>query len=101
MEEQQMRTLKFALLAATFIAVAPFAAQAAVADFSFFGPGVAGYLQLTYGPNTDTNYPGLAFEVTNITGVFSDSNAGLKILNAPVGPLVPIRHDAPEPGNTA
>ena len=93
-----MRTLKSALLVATLIA-APLAAHAAVADINFFGPGVSGSLQVTFGPNTDQHYPGQAFEVTNITGVFSDSNNGLNIVNAPVGPLVPIRQDMPEPGN--
>ena len=93
-----MRTLKSTLLVATLIA-APLAAQAAVADINFFGPGVSGSLHLTFGPNTDADYPGQAFEVTNITGIFSDSNNGLNIVNAPVGPLVPIRQDMPEPGN--
>ena len=38
-----------------------------------------------------------AFEVTGISGTFSDLNIG--IINASVGPLVPITRDTPEPDN--
>ena len=37
------------------------------------------------------NYPN-ALEVTGISGTFSDTNIG--IVNASVGPLVPINHDS-------
>jgi hypothetical protein len=47
---------------------------------------------------TDAKYP-QAFELTGITGVFSDTNNGLNIVNMPVGPLEPIEHDTPEPTN--
>ncbi len=40
-----------------------------------------------------------AFEVTGISGTFSDSNNGLNIVNAPIGALVPIKHDTPDPTN--
>jgi hypothetical protein len=60
--------------------------------------GVSGALVLTYGVATDAKYPN-AFEVTGISGFFSDSNNGLNIVNAPVGPLVAITHDTPETGN--
>jgi hypothetical protein len=53
---------------------------------------------LTYGAATDAKYPG-AFEVTGISGSFSDTNNGLNINNAPVGSLVPITRDTPEPTN--
>lgn len=94
-----MRTLKSALLAATIIATAPFAAQATIADLNFSGPGISGSLHLAYGPNTDAKYPGQAFEITNVTGVFSDTNNGLNIVNTPILSLVPVTHDTPEPGN--
>jgi hypothetical protein len=73
-------------------------ANAATFEFSFAGPGVSGTLELTYGASTDATYP-QAFEVTGISGTFSDSNNGLNIVNAPVGPLEPINHATPEPTN--
>jgi hypothetical protein len=72
--------------------------QAGTFDFTFTGSGVSGTIQLTYGSATDGKYP-QALEVTGISGVFSDSNGGLNIVNAPVGPLVPLNHAAPEPSN--
>jgi hypothetical protein len=76
----------------------PWQASASTFDFSFIGPGVSGTIQLTYGMATDNKYP-QAFEVTGVSGTFSDSNNGLNIVNAPVGPLEAIRHDMPEPTN--
>ena len=73
-------------------------ANASTFDFSFAGPGVGGTVQLTYGAATDAKYP-QAFEVTGISGTFSDSNNGLNIVNATIGPLEPIKHDTPEPTN--
>jgi hypothetical protein len=67
-------------------------------DFSFTGPGVSGTFQLTYGSATDGKYPQV-LEVTGISGVFSDSNSGLNIVNAPIGPLVPLNLAAPESTN--
>jgi hypothetical protein len=86
--------------AATLIltASAPWQANAGTVDLSFVGSGVSGTLQLTYGAATDAKYP-QAFEVTGITGFFSDSNNGLNIVNVPAGPLEPIHHDTPEPTN--
>jgi hypothetical protein len=80
--------------------MAPLAGQAGAAtvDVVFTGPGVSGTLALTYGAATDAKYPN-AFEVTGISGSFSDSNNSLDIVNAPVGPLVPITHDLPEATN--
>src|SRR6478736_4858997 len=71
-------------------------AQAAAVNVSFSGPGVSGSLVLTYGAATDKNYPN-ALEVTGISGTFSDTNIG--IVNASVGPLVPITRDTPESDN--
>ena len=71
-------------------------AQAATVNVNFNGPGVSGSLVLTYGAATDKNYPN-ALEVTGISGTFSDTNIG--IVNASVGPLVPIKHDTPESDN--
>ncbi len=94
-------TMRKTLLASAALllgASLPWQANAATVNFTFAGPGVSGTLQLTYGTATDGKYP-RAFEVTGISGTFSDSNNGLNIVNAPVGPLEPIRHDAPESTN--
>ena len=76
----------------------PWQADASTFDFSFTGPGVSGTVQLTYGAATDAKYP-QAFEVTGISGTFSDSNNGLNIVNAPISALVPINHATPESTN--
>jgi hypothetical protein len=73
-------------------------AGATTVGVHFSGPGVSGALVLTYGSATDAKYP-KAHEVTGISGTFSDTNNGLNIVNVPVGPLVPINHAIPEPGN--
>ena len=94
-------TMRKTLLAPATLLVAasfPWQANAGTVNFSFAGPGVSGTVQLTYGPAMDGKYP-QAFEVTAISGTFSDSNNGLGIVNAPIGPLEPIRHDTPESTN--
>jgi PEP-CTERM motif len=73
-------------------------AHASTMPITFSGPGVSGSLEITFGPGTDAKYPN-AFEITGVSGTFSDSNNGLTIVNAPVGPLKPITHDTPESGN--
>ena len=54
---------------------------------------------MTYGSSTDSKYPGQAFEVTGISGTFSDLNNGLNIVNAAIGPLEAINVATPEPTN--
>ena len=77
----------------------PGMAQAQAYNFSFAGPGVGGTLMLTYGAATDSKYPG-GYEVTGISGNFSDTNNGLNLNNVMVGSLVPINHATPaDPGN--
>ncbi|MBI1397505.1 MAG: PEP-CTERM sorting domain-containing protein [Betaproteobacteria bacterium] len=90
------KNLVWAALA--FTALLPWQAHADTYDFSFAGSGISGSLTLTYGSATDAKNP-QAFEVTGISGTFSDSNNGLSIVNAPVGPLVPITRDTPEATN--
>ena len=62
--------------------------------------GISASLQLTYGPASDDNYPE-ALKIIKISGTFSDTNNGLNIINAIVGPLQPVKQDAPELGNSA
>ncbi len=81
-----------------FAASLSWQANASTFDFTFAGPGVSGTVELTYGAATDAKYP-QAFEVTGITGIFSDSNNGLNIVNAPIGPLEPVKHDTPDSTN--
>jgi len=92
---KKANVLSAALLAAASL---PWQANASTFDFTFTGPGVSGSIQLTYGSATDAKYS-QAFEVTGISGTFSDSNNGLNLVNVPIGPLVPITRDTPEPGN--
>ncbi len=90
---------KLAVSATLILAASlPWQANASTFDFSFKGPGVSGMAELTYGTATDSKYPG-AFEVTGISGTFSDSNSGLNIVNATIGSLEPIKHDKPDPTN--
>ena len=91
---------KAVILSATllFAAALPWRATASTWNFSFTGPGVSGTVVLTYGTATDMKYP-QAFEVTSISGTFTDVNNGLNLLNVPIGPLEPIKHDAPEMTN--
>jgi hypothetical protein len=88
------------VVSATLLVAAslPWQAYAGTFTFSFAGSGVSGTIALTYGLATDSKYP-QAFEVTGISGAFSDSNNGLNIVNAAIGPLVAINHAAPEPTN--
>jgi len=93
-----MRKHVVALTTLLLAASIPWQANGGTIDFTFAGPGVSGMVQLTYGPGTDGKYP-QAFEVTGISGTFSDSNNGLNIVNVPIGPLEPVKHDTPEPTN--
>lgn len=79
-------------------AASPLPAAAESFSFTFAGPGVSGAIALTYGTAVDAKYP-QAFEVTGISGSFSDSNNGLNIVNAPIGSLVAINRAVPEEGN--
>jgi hypothetical protein len=85
-------------LAIAFSSVAfyPQAASAATVDFSFGGGGVSGSISLTYGAETDAKYS-QAFQVTGISGTFSDSN--IDIQNAPILGLVAVNHATPSSGN--
>src|SRR5450432_3257085 len=90
---------KLAVSATLLLAASlPWQANASTFDFSFAGAGVSGTVQLSYGAATNGKYP-QAFEVTGISGTFSDSNNGLNIVNASIGPLEAIKHDTPEATN--
>ena len=83
--------------AAALVLAAPTTpARADTVQIGFTGPAVSGNVALTYGPTTDAKVP-QGFEITGISGTFSDSNLGIS--NASVIDLVPINHATPEPTN--
>jgi PEP-CTERM motif len=73
-------------------------AEAATVPIHFNGPGVSGSLVLTVGTTTDTKYSD-ALEITGVSGIFTDTNAGLDIVDATVGPLLPINFATPDSTN--
>lgn len=87
-----------AAAAAALLGLAAVHADAVTTAFSFSGPGVSGTVLLTYGSAADAKYP-QAFEVTGVSGTFSDTNNGLNIVGASIGSLVAINHATPEPTN--
>jgi len=89
-----------AAVAAIGLAV-PAASSAGTFVFDFAGPGVSGRIDLSYGPTTDAKYPSpglpdVAYEVTAISGFFTDTNNGLNIVNAPITGLVPLNNLDPD-----
>ena len=75
-------------------------AEATTKTLNFTAPGVSGSVELTYGTATDTKYPLTAFEITSISGMFSDSNNGLAIVNAPIVGLFTLTKSGPaDPNN--
>lgn len=84
------------LLALATVASFPLLASAAVVDLAFSGGGVSAKIELVYGSSTDSKV-GQGFEVTGVSGTFSDANAG--ILDAPILGLLAIDPATPEPTN--
>jgi PEP-CTERM motif len=80
-------------------------AQATTTTLNVTAPGVSGTIQLTYGTTTDGKYPSgpypeTAYEITGISGTFSDSNNGLSIVNAPILGLFTLTKSGPnDPAN--
>lgn len=91
--KKQVITSAALLLIASF----PWQANASTFSFSFAGPGVSGSVDITYGAATDSKSHG--FEISGVSGSFSDSNNGLNIVNAPIASLVPINYAAPDATN--
>lgn len=97
-----MKTGRLMMLSAAMVAALSLPGRDARAQssstFSFSGPGVWGTILLSFGPATDAKYPN-GYEVTGISGTFSDTNHGLNIVNAPIGSLVAINHATPDSSN--
>jgi len=80
-------------------------AEATTTTLNFTAPGVSGSVELTYGTLTDAKYPSgthpeTAYEITGISGTFSDSNNGLAIVNAPIVGLFTLTKTGPaDPAN--
>ncbi|CAN5364324.1 hypothetical protein BH11PSE9_BH11PSE9_29470 [soil metagenome] len=91
------KTLAFALTVVLGTAASyPLQASAATYAFTLDGGGISGSIELTYGAATDARY-GQAFEITGISGTFSDANIGIS--NASILGLVAINHATPEVDN--
>jgi hypothetical protein len=103
-----MKILCSVTAAAAFAAFATAggSAHATTTTLDFTAPGITGSLQLTYGTATDAKYPSAgfpetAYELTGISGTFSDSNHGLNIVDAPVVELYTLTKTGPaDPANT-
>jgi hypothetical protein len=90
---------KFAFAFAVALGLAayyPSQVSASAFDFTFGGGGVSGSIELTYGTATDGKYS-QAFEVTGISGTFSDANIGIS--NASILGLLSVNHAMPEASN--
>ena len=56
------------------------------------GAGVSGSLEITFGPGTDAKYPTSAFEITGVSGTFTDTNIGLSDASVSlISDLIPSR----------
>lgn len=86
------------LVVTTMLLAGAFSCQARAGTFTFglSGSGISGTIQLTYGAATDAKYP-QAFEVTGISGTFSDANIG--IVDASILGLMAVKHDTPDATN--
>ena len=95
-----MRSLHLGIAALTIGLLSMFATASygGTYGFDFVGPGVSGHVNLTYGPTTDGTYS-QAYEVTGISGIFTDTNNGLNIVNAAITGLAPLNVSSPEPTN--
>jgi hypothetical protein len=74
-------------------------AHASTMPITFSGEGVSGSLVITFGTATDAKYPTTAFEITNVSGTFTDTNNGLEIVDASVS-LFPILSPPSAPEST-
>ena len=68
-------------------------AHASTMPITFSGGDVSGSLSITFGSGTDGKYPTTGFEITGISGTFTDTTLG--IVDAPITSLVPISPTPP------
>lgn len=91
-----MRLKFFYSAAALLLAALATPANASTFHITFNGSGTSGDLVVTYGAATDSTYS-QAFEITGISGTFSDANIGIS--NANIIGLDLIDHATPEATN--
>jgi hypothetical protein len=74
-------------------------AHASTLPIYFSGGGVSGSLVVTIGTTTDARFSN-AFEITGISGTFTDTNPGVDIVKASVTGLQPVNNATPgDPSN--
>jgi PEP-CTERM motif len=93
-----MKNKSFISATLLFAASLPLQLSASTFDFSFSGSGVSGTVDVTYGTATDATYP-QAFEITGVSGTFSDSNISPAIVDVPITGLQPLSLAAHDPLN--
>ena len=86
-----MKTAHWAVAALAGVALA---GEAHAVTITFGGPGVHGSLALTIGTTADARFSN-AFEITGVSGTFTDTNPGVDIVNASVTGLQAINHATP------
>jgi hypothetical protein len=72
---------------AALAAMATVEVRADVVGIQLGGGGISGTIVLSYGPASDSKYPGQGFKITSVSGTFSDTTLG--IVDAPITSLVP------------
>lgn len=78
---------------AALAAMAASGARADVVGIKLGGGAISGTVVLSYGAASDSKYPGQGFEITGVSGTFTDNNIG--IVNATITSLVPISPTPP------
>jgi len=81
------------LVIAALAGLAAGQAHANTVGIQLSGAGISGTVVVSYGAATDSKYPGQGFEITSVSGTFSDP--GLGIVDAPITSLVPISPTSP------
>jgi hypothetical protein len=84
----QMKRILLALAALAATATVGARADVVGIQLGGAGTGISGTVVLSYGPASDSKYPGQGFEITAVSGTFSDATLG--IFDAPIASLVPI-----------
>jgi hypothetical protein len=91
-----MKKTHWAMAALAGIALAG-QAHSATMPITFSGGGVSGSLVITFGTATDAKYSN-AFEITGVSGTFTDTNAGIADASVTLFPIL-SPPSAPDPTN--
>lgn len=93
-----MKRLVFPFAAAMLFAALSPHANATPYTVVLSGAGVSGTITLNYGTTTDTKTPS-GYEITGVSGTFTDTNNGLNIVNGTITGLEGLNRTAPESTN--